>query len=63
MENQKVNVPIVTLEASKTFYDAIASRDKTIKIYDRLYHEIMNEPEKDTVIGDILQWLNAHILR
>ena len=55
------NDQIVTPEASKTFYDAIASRDKTIKIYDRLYHEIMNEPEKDTVIGDILQWLNAHI--
>jgi len=54
MENQKVNVPIVTLEASKTFYDAIASHHKTIKIYDRLSHEIMNEPQKDTVIDDII---------
>jgi alpha-beta hydrolase superfamily lysophospholipase len=28
--------------------------------YPGLYHEIYNEPEKDTVIGDLARWLEAH---
>lgn len=52
---------IVTPEASKSFYESIASTDKTLKIYDGLYHEIMNEPERDTVIRDIIHWIDSHI--
>ena len=33
-------------DASRYFYDHIASTDKQIKIYNGLYHEILNEPEK-----------------
>jgi acylglycerol lipase len=35
------------------------SSDKTLRLYDGLYHEILNEPEKETVISDLLEWLNA----
>jgi alpha-beta hydrolase superfamily lysophospholipase len=31
--------------------------DKTLKVYDGLYHEIFNEPERDEVIGDLVAWL------
>lgn len=48
---------IVTPDASKTFYEHIGSKDKELKIYDGLYHEILNEPEKDTVLEDIHQWI------
>ena len=48
---------IVTPDASKTFYEHIGSKDKELKIYDDLYHEILNEPEKDTVLEDIHQWI------
>ncbi len=29
------------------------------KRYDELYHEVLNEPEKEQVMGDILAWLQA----
>ena len=36
------------------------SPDKTLSIYEGLYHEILNEPERDTVLGDMAAWLDAH---
>lgn len=42
-------------------YEKISSPDKTIKIYDGLYHEVLNEPERNVVLDDIAQWLAAHI--
>jgi acylglycerol lipase len=38
----------------------ISSQDKTLKIYDGLFHEILNEPEQQQVIDDLLEWLLAH---
>jgi alpha-beta hydrolase superfamily lysophospholipase len=46
-------------DGAKALYERIASSDKTLKLYDGLYHEILNEPEKDQVIADILAWLDA----
>ncbi|MCP5395149.1 MAG: lysophospholipase [Sphingomonadaceae bacterium] len=39
---------------------AMGSPDKTQTIYEGLYHEIFNEPERETVLGDVLGWLEAH---
>ena len=52
---------IVTPDSSKHFYDHISSTDKQLKIYEGLYHEILNEPEKNTVIEDIHLWIKARI--
>jgi acylglycerol lipase len=52
---------IVPAEASRNLYDQIASTDKQLKIYEGLYHEILNEPEKETVLADIHQWIEARI--
>jgi acylglycerol lipase len=41
-------------------YELAGSVDKTLKMYDGLWHEIFNEPERDAVIGDLLTWLDAH---
>lgn len=41
-------------------YERIGSADKTITIYDGLYHEIYNEPERETVLDDLEAWLAAH---
>jgi lysophospholipase len=46
-------------ENSQRFYDRVASPDKTLKLYDGLYHEILNEPERDLVIADIAAWMDA----
>jgi len=32
-------------------------------IYEGLYHEILNEPERGQLMVDILQWLEPRILR
>jgi acylglycerol lipase len=34
-----------------------ASSDKTLKIYDGLYHEVFNEPERAAVVDDLLTWM------
>jgi alpha-beta hydrolase superfamily lysophospholipase len=37
--------------------------DKTIKIYDGLYHEVYNEPpeKREQVITDLVNWLESHV--
>lgn len=40
-------------------YATASSEDKTIKHYDGLYHELLNEPERDQVVADIADWLDA----
>jgi alpha-beta hydrolase superfamily lysophospholipase len=47
-------------QCSDWVYDGVSSADKTKKIYDGLYHEILNEPEKMTVLDDIRQWIAKH---
>jgi alpha-beta hydrolase superfamily lysophospholipase len=39
-------------------------KDKTIKIYDGLYHEVYNEIEKERikVLKDLREWLNNHLI-
>jgi lysophospholipase len=37
--------------------ERIGSDDKTVKAYEGLFHEILNEPERDVVLDDIVAWL------
>ncbi len=48
---------IVDPGCSEKLYDMISSEDRELKIYPKLYHEILNEPEKEEVIKDILLWI------
>jgi len=53
---------IILLEGSQYIYDnAHKTQEKKLKIYDGLYHELLNEPEKETVFNDINIWLSEHI--
>ena len=52
---------VVPKELSLSFYDRISSSDKEIKIYKNLYHEILNEKEKDQILKDMIQWLDNRI--
>ncbi len=53
----RFNVP----DGSRILYELISSRDKTLKFYDGLYHDIFNEPEKEMVMNDLLVWLNGRV--
>ena len=52
---------LADVSGSKMLYEKVSSEDKTLKLYDGLYHEILNEPEQDQVKSDILAWLDTHI--
>ncbi|GMG95876.1 alpha/beta hydrolase [Tepidimicrobium xylanilyticum] len=52
---------IVPREASIFLYNNIKSKDKEIKIYDNIYHEILNENEKDRILLDIINWVYNRI--
>jgi alpha-beta hydrolase superfamily lysophospholipase len=51
---------LVPPQSSELVYEWASSEDKTIKRYDGLFHEILNEPERATVVADTLAWLDAH---
>jgi alpha-beta hydrolase superfamily lysophospholipase len=36
------------------------SADHTLHVYEGLYHEVFNEPERDRVLDDVAGWLDAH---
>ncbi|MEA3441213.1 MAG: alpha/beta hydrolase [Chloroflexota bacterium] len=52
---------LVDPSGAQLLYDSVASRDKTIKIYDGFYHEVFNEPEHEQVLSDVKMWLEAHL--
>jgi acylglycerol lipase len=46
---------------SKILHQKAGSKDKTLKVYDGLYHEIFNEPEHEKVMADMETWLTARV--
>lgn len=45
---------------SEALMASVSSTDKTLKPYDGLYHDLLNEPEHQLVAADVIAWLNAH---
>jgi len=70
-ETDKITLPFIAMQGSEDhlvdpdgaqiLYDKAGSKDKTLKIYEGLYHEIFNEPEHDLVLKDVEAWLAARI--
>ena len=68
---EKITLPILIMhgtadrladpQGSKDLYARVQSTDKTLKLYEGFYHEILNEPEQGEVIADMVQWLDAHL--
>lgn len=52
---------LVDPQGSPWLYEAVASTDKTLKLYEGYYHEIFNEPEHEQVLADVEAWLQAHL--
>ena len=54
---------LVDADASKTFFENLSLDDKTLYLYDGLYHEIYNEIEdkRAKVLSDLETWLENHI--
>jgi len=68
---EQVKVPVLAMhggadsitppEGSKTLVARAPNKDKTLKIYDGLYHDLLHEPEKDKVISDVVAWSKSHM--
>ncbi len=52
---------LVNPEGARLVDRLAGSTDKTLRMYDGLYHEVFNEPEKELVLGDLRDWLKAHL--
>lgn len=66
-----IRLPILLLQGSadrlvdpggaKMLQEKASTPDKTLKVYDGLYHEVFNEPEREQVLQDVEAWLEAHL--
>jgi len=45
-------------EGSQEFYDHAGSIDKTLKLYEGHYHDLLLDKDKEIVINDILEWID-----
>ena len=73
-EAASLNVPVlmqvagedylVNAESSKLFFEKMTLADKTLHLYDGLYHEVYNAPqeEKERVLDDLEAWLEMIII-
>ena len=46
---------------SEFFYETAGSSDKTLKLYEGHYHDLLNDVGKDTVLADIRAWIDRRI--
>ena len=55
--NDKATKP----SGSQQFYDSAGSRDKTLKLYDGAYHDLLNDTDRDRVLTDVTAWIDSHL--
>ncbi|CAN5621747.1 alpha/beta hydrolase [soil metagenome] len=69
--SHEITVPILIMhgtedhltnpQGSERLFKRASSEDKELKLYEGLYHEILNESEKERVLGDITAWLEKRL--
>ena len=57
------NDHLVNARAATQFFEKVAAPDKTLHVYDGLYHEIYNELklQRETVLNDLVHWLEERM--
>ena len=46
---------------SQLFYDTSRSKDKTLKLYEGGFHDLLNDTDKNLVMKDIQSWIDARL--
>jgi acylglycerol lipase len=46
---------------SQLFYDTASSTDKTLKLYEGHFHDMLNDVDKEVVMADIKGWIDSHV--
>ena len=67
-----INLPLLIMHGSadkltasagsQWLFDNIVTNDKSLRMYEGLYHEIFNEPEGPKIYQEVVDWLNAHLI-
>jgi alpha-beta hydrolase superfamily lysophospholipase len=55
--NDKATKP----SGSRQFYDTAGSRDKTLKLYEGAYHDLLNDTDRSIVMSDVTTWIDSHL--
>jgi alpha-beta hydrolase superfamily lysophospholipase len=46
---------------SQFFFDTVGSTDKTLKLYEGHFHDLLNDVGKEGVMADIMAWIDRHL--
>jgi alpha-beta hydrolase superfamily lysophospholipase len=46
-------------EACRRFFEGVGSGDKSVKTYPEMVHELLREPERERVYGDVWEWMRG----
>jgi alpha-beta hydrolase superfamily lysophospholipase len=46
---------------SEFFYETVGSKDRTLKLYDGHYHDLLNDVGKEEVMADITGWIDKRL--
>lgn len=49
-------------DGSREFFEEASSADKTLKIYDGRYHDLLNDKGREEVMADLIAWLDRQII-
>ena len=70
-EFSRITLPVLILhgtadkatrpEGSQQFYDEASSTDKTLKLYEGHYHDLLNDLGHEQVMDDIVSWIGARV--
>ena len=71
LKAQQISLPILVMhgqadqltdpKSSEWLIDNISSKDKTLRLYEGLYHEIFNEPEAPQIYQEVIEWLDTQL--
>jgi len=70
-EFSRITLPVLILHGtsdkaakasgSQVFFDAAGSKDKTLKLYDGHFHDLLNDVDKEIVMEDLKNWLSSRL--
>jgi alpha-beta hydrolase superfamily lysophospholipase len=70
-EFDRITLPVLILhgtadkatrpDGSQQFFDSAGSADKTLKLYEGHYHDLLNDFGREAVIDDIVGWIDARV--
>jgi acylglycerol lipase len=70
-EFPKITIPVLIMHGtqdratqpagSQMFYDKAGSSDKTLKLYEGHFHDLLNDIGKEGVMADVKAWIDRHL--